>query len=33
MSLITIRDSTCMVQGQKTSFNQVIQAMTESAGR
>lgn len=32
MSLITIRDSTCMVQGQKTSFNQVIKAMTESAG-
>lgn len=31
MAIVTIRDSTCMVQGRQTSFNQVIKAMTESA--
>ncbi|MDO9009973.1 MAG: DUF2173 family protein [Thiobacillus sp.] len=31
MSIVTIHDSMCIVQGQQTSFNQVIQAMTASA--
>lgn len=31
MAIVTIRDSTCMVQAQQTSFNQVVRAMTESA--
>lgn len=32
MAIVTIGDSTCMVEGQKASFNQLIEAMTESAG-
>lgn len=28
MSIVTIHDSVCIVQGQQTSFNQMIQAMT-----
>jgi roadblock/LC7 domain-containing protein len=32
MSVVTIQDGTCMVQGQQASFNQVVKAMTESAG-
>lgn len=32
MSVVTIQDSTCMVQGPQASFNQVVKAMTESAG-
>jgi roadblock/LC7 domain-containing protein len=31
MAIVTIHDSMCVVQGQQTSFNQVIKAMTESA--
>lgn len=31
MSIVTIHDSMCVVQGRQTSFNQVIKAMTESA--
>jgi roadblock/LC7 domain-containing protein len=31
MSIVTIHDSMCIVQGQQTSFNQVIKAMTASA--
>ncbi|HWR78118.1 MAG TPA: DUF2173 family protein [Thiobacillus sp.] len=31
MSIVTIHDSMCIVQGRQTSFNQVIKAMTESA--
>lgn len=31
MSIVTIHDSMCLVQGARTSFNQVIKAMTESA--
>lgn len=31
MSIVTIHDSMCLVQGSRTSFNQVIKAMTESA--
>ena len=32
MSIVTIHDSMCIVQGRQTSFNRVIKAMTESAG-
>lgn len=32
MSAVTIQDSTCMVQVRLASFNQVVKAMTESAG-
>lgn len=31
MSIVTVHDSVCIVRGRKTSFNQVIKAMTESA--
>ena len=31
MSVVTIGDSTCMVESQKASFNEVIKAMTGSA--
>ena len=31
MSIVTIHDSMCIVQGRQASFNQVIKAMTESA--
>jgi len=31
MSIVTIHDSMCIVEGRQTSFNQVIKAMTESA--
>jgi roadblock/LC7 domain-containing protein len=31
MSIVTVHDSMCIVQGQKASFNQVIEAMTASA--
>ena len=31
MSIVTVHDSMCIVQGKQTSFNQVIKAMTESA--
>jgi roadblock/LC7 domain-containing protein len=32
MSIVTVHDSMCIVQGKQTSFNQVIKAMTASAG-
>lgn len=32
MSIVAIHDSMCIVQGGQTSFNQVVKAMTESAG-
>jgi roadblock/LC7 domain-containing protein len=32
MSIVTVHDSMCIVQGQQVSFNQVIKAMAESAG-
>jgi roadblock/LC7 domain-containing protein len=31
MSIVTIHDSMCIVQGRQVSFNQLIKAMTESA--
>ncbi len=31
MSIVTIHDSMCVVQGRQTSFNQLIKAMTDSA--
>jgi roadblock/LC7 domain-containing protein len=31
MSIVTIHDSMCIVQGRQTSFNQLVKAMTESA--
>jgi len=31
MAIVSVHDSMCIVQGQQTSFNQVIQAMTASA--
>lgn len=31
MSIVTVHDSMCIVQGQQASFNQVIKAMTASA--
>jgi len=31
MSIVTVHDSMCVVQGQQTAFNQVIKAMTASA--
>lgn len=31
MAVVTIHDSTCVVQGQQTSFNELIEAMTASA--
>lgn len=31
MSIVSIHDSMCIVQGQQTSFNQLIKAMKESA--
>lgn len=32
MSVVTLRDSTCMVHGEQASFNELIRAMAESAG-
>lgn len=31
MSIVSIHDSMCLVRGRQTSFNQVVEAMTESA--
>jgi hypothetical protein len=31
MAVVTMHDSTCVVQGRQTSFNQLIEAMTASA--
>lgn len=31
LSLVTVHDSTCIVQAQSTSFNDVFRAMTEAA--
>ena len=31
MSIVSIHDSMCLVQGQQTSFNELIKAMKESA--
>ncbi|HEY9145772.1 MAG TPA: DUF2173 family protein [Thiobacillus sp.] len=33
MSVVTIRDGACMVKGRQASFNQVIKAMTDTAGQ
>lgn len=33
MAVVAIRDSACMVKSGQTSFNQLIKAMSESAGR
>ncbi len=32
MSIVAIHDSLCVVQGGQASFNQLVKAMTESAG-
>lgn len=32
MSIVTIHDSLCVVRGRQASFNQLVKAMTESAG-
>lgn len=32
MAVVTVRDSACLVHGQQASFNQLIKAMSESAG-